>query len=78
MRQPAARLKGLKDSAWVLKDPATDEYIAFANEARSPHLAPLHLATVARDTPEQLSAFKQLASRRLAGVPYELIRIDAL
>lgn len=78
MRQPAARMKGLKGSVWVLKDPATGEYIAFADENRPPHLAPLHLATMAPDAEPQLGAFKQLASRRLQGVPYCLERVDAL
>lgn len=78
MRQPAARLKELKGSIWALKDPATDQYIAFGNELEQPRLAPLHLATVAPDRPECLAEFRQLASRRLRGVPYELERVDQL
>lgn len=77
MRQPAARLKGIKTSTWALQDPATQQLIAFADENREPRLAPLHLATLCQD-PAKLPAFKQLASRRLAGVPYELVRVDRL
>jgi hypothetical protein len=78
MRQPAARLKGLKGSVWALKDPDTEQYIAFGNEHQAPRLAPLHLATLARDTDADLAALKQLASRRLQGQRYCLERIDAV
>lgn len=78
MAQQAARLKGLKDSVWALREPDTQQYIAFADENREPSLAPLHLATLAPDTDEGLDAFTQLASRRLPGVRYDLERIDEL
>lgn len=72
------KLKELKQSVWALREPETQQYIAFSNEHRPPVLAPLHLATLAPDRPECLAEFQQLASRRLAGVPYELERVDAL
>jgi hypothetical protein len=78
MQHPAARVKELKDSVWILRDAQTQQPIAFADEHREPRLAPLHLATMAEDTPEALDAFTQLASRRLAGRCYELERIDAV
>jgi hypothetical protein len=78
MRQPAARLKELKGPVWILRDPDTQQAIAFADEHRPPCLAPLHLATMAADTPAALAEFEQLASRRLQGVRYDLERIDAL
>jgi hypothetical protein len=56
MRQQAARAKGLKDSVWVLREPDSQQYIAFADENREPHLAPLHLATLA---PSDRSWFKR-------------------
>lgn len=76
MRQPAARLKGLKGSVRALQDPDTGRYIAFADESRPPRLTELHLATLApADRPECLNEFVQLASRR--GVYGELVRVDA-
>jgi hypothetical protein len=78
MRQPAARLKGIKGSVWVLQEPDTAQYIAFRCEHQAPRLAPLHLATVVPDRPECLAELQMLASRRLAGVRYELVRVDAL
>ena len=72
----AARLKELKDSVRVLVDPATEQYIALADEARPPKLAPLHLATLAPDTPEGLEYLQQLACRR--GVACDAVRVDAL
>lgn len=78
MRATAARLKQLKGPVWILRDPDTQQPIAFADEHRPPRLAPMHLATMAADTPQALSEFQQLASRRLQGVPYELERVDAL
>jgi hypothetical protein len=68
----------LKDSVYALKDQASGEYIAFADESKAPRLAPLHLATLAPTTPACLDELEQLASRRLQGVPYELERVDAL
>jgi hypothetical protein len=78
MRQQTAKLKTLKGAVWILRDLDTQQPIAFADEHRPPRLAPLHLATMAADTPKALSEFQQLASRRLQGVRYELERIDAL
>lgn len=78
MRQVAVRLKGLKDSVWVLKEPETQQYIALGADHERPRLTELHLATIRPDTPEGLADLQQLASRRLAGVPYCLERIDAL
>lgn len=77
MRHTAARLKGLKTSTWAIQDPATEQLIAFGDENVQPRLAPTHLATLCQD-PAQLPRFIQLASRRLAGVPHELVRIDRL
>lgn len=74
----AGKLKALKQSLWALKEPETQQYIAFGHEHRQPALAPLHLATVAPDRPECLAELQRLASRRLQGVPYELERVDAL
>jgi hypothetical protein len=72
------RLKQLKQPVWVLKDPATEQYIALADESRAPHLAPLHLATLRPGTPAGLADLAQLASRRLSGVPHCAVRVDAL
>jgi hypothetical protein len=78
MRQPAARLKDLKDSVWALKEPQTQQYIALGNEHETPRITQLHLATMRPATPEGLADLQQLASRRLAGQPYCLVRVDAL
>lgn len=76
MRQPAARLKGLKCSVYALQDPETGQYIALTGA--TPKLAPLHLATLAPATPVCLSKLQQLASAKLAGrTPHELVRVDA-
>jgi hypothetical protein len=77
-QQPAARLKGLKDSVFVLKEPQTQQYIALADEGQQPRITDLHLATLRPATPEGLADLQQLASRRLNGVPYCLVRVDAL
>lgn len=76
MRHQAAQLKHLKGSVRVLVDAASQQYIALADEARPPRLAPLHLATLAPDTPEGLEYLQQLASRR--GVACELARVDCV
>lgn len=78
MRQPAARLKGLKDAVWVLKEPDTEQYIALGNEHQAPRLAKLHLATMAPATSEGLAQLQRLASERLQGVRYDLERVDRL
>jgi hypothetical protein len=76
MRQPAARLKGLKGSVYALQDPATGQYIALHGAA--PKLAPLHLATLAPASADCLAKLEQLASQKLAGsTPHELVRVDA-
>lgn len=75
MRHQAAQLKQLKSSLRVLADPATGQYIALGDDTTVPHLAPLHLATLAPDTAEGLDFLLQLASRR--GVACELVRVDA-
>lgn len=72
------KIKELKQSVWALKEPNTQQYIAFGDEHRQPSLAPLHLATIAPDRPQCLAELQQLASRRLQGVPYDLVRVDAL
>jgi hypothetical protein len=78
MRSPTARLKGIKGSVRALQDPVTEQYFALADEAAKPRLTELHLATLApADRPECLDQLITLASRRLAGVPYELVRVDA-
>lgn len=74
----AARLKALKDSVWVLKEPETQQYIALGTDDERPRITELHLATLRPATPEGLAELQQLASRRLAGIPYCLERIDAL
>lgn len=69
----------LKDSVHALKDAASGEYIALADESKPPRLAPLHLATLApHDRPECLDELKRIAGRRLPGHAYDLERIDAL
>jgi hypothetical protein len=65
----------LKDSVYALREPETGQYIALRGE--QPKLAPLHLATTAPATEVCLAQLAQLASRRLPGVPYELVRVDA-
>lgn len=78
MRQPAARLKGLKDSVWVLREPETQQYIALDSEHQQPRITDLHLATMRPATPDGLADLQKLASRRLPGVPYCLVRVDSL
>ena len=68
----------LKQSVWALREPDTQQYIAFSDAHSTPRLAPLHLATVAPDRPECLAELQRLASVRLGGVRYELERVDAL
>jgi hypothetical protein len=79
MRHQAARLKELKGSVRALQDPDTQQYFAIADEDGKPRLTELHLATLApAHRPECLEQLITLASRRLAGVPYELVRIDGI
>lgn len=66
----------LKDSVYALQEPTTGSYIALRGE--HPKLAPLHLATIAPVTEECLDELTQLASVKLAGIPHELVRVDAL
>lgn len=68
----------LKQAVWALQEPDSALFIAFGHEHREPRLAPLHLATIAPDRPECLAELQQIASRRLAGVRYDLVRVDAL
>lgn len=65
----------LKDSVYALQEPSTGAYIALRGE--QPKLAPLHLATLAPVTEQCLDELTQLASRKLAGIPHELVRVDA-
>lgn len=67
----------LKAPVYALKDPETGAYIALRGE--QPKLArALHLATICPATPGCLIKLQTLASRRLAGVPHELERVDRL
>lgn len=66
----------LKDSVYALQEPTTGEYIALRGE--QPKLVPLHLATTAPATAECFGALVQLASEKLAGIPHELVRVEAL
>lgn len=66
----------LKDSVYALKEPVTGAYIAL--RGTTPHLVTeVHLATLAPATPECLGCLAALASRKLAGTPHELVRVDA-
>jgi len=72
MQQQGVRLKA---SVYALEDPVTGQTIAA--RGREPKVAPLHLSTIAPTTPECRAALERLASARLPGIAYELVRIDA-
>lgn len=67
----------LKHPVYALHEPVLGAYIAAHDESTPPHLAPLHLATLAPVNAECREKLVQLASRRLAGQPHELVRVDA-
>lgn len=71
MNQGGARLK---TSVYALEDVVTGQTIAARGER--PKVAPLHLSTICPATPECLAALQRLASARLNGVAYDLVRID--
>lgn len=67
----------LKGSVYVMVEPTTGAYIAMRGE--KPKLTrQLHLATLAPASPECLNELAALASSKLAGIPRELVRVDAL
>jgi hypothetical protein len=67
----------LKHPVYALHEPVLGAYIAARDENKPPRLAPLHLATLAPVNAECREKLVQLASRRLAGVPHEIVRVDA-
>ncbi len=72
MQQQGVRLKA---SVYALEDAATGQTIAARGDR--PKVAPLHLSTIAPATPECRTALERLASARLNGVAYDLVRVDA-
>jgi len=65
----------LKTSVYALEDAHTGQTIAARGDR--PKVAPLHLSTICPTTPECRSQLERLASARLNGVAYDLVRIDA-
>ncbi len=72
MQQKGVRLKA---SVYALEEITTGQTIAA--RGTQPKVAPLHLSTLAPTTPECRGALERLASARLQGVAYDLVRIDA-
>lgn len=68
----------LKDSVYVAVEPVTETYIAMQSGELPKLVTEIHLATTAPATPECFAEFAALMSRRLAGIPHELVRVDAL
>jgi len=67
----------LKHPVYALHEPVLGAYIAARDETTPPRIAPLHLATIAPVNPACREELVQLASRRLAGTPHEIVRVDA-
>jgi hypothetical protein len=65
----------LKSSVYVVQAPSLGLYFALRGER--PRLAPLHLATLAPDTPDGLIELALLAQEKLDGIPHEVVRVDA-
>lgn len=72
MQQQGVRLKA---SVYALEESVTGQTIAARGE--KPKVAPLHLSTIVPTTPECRAALERLASARLNGVAYDLVRVDA-
>lgn len=68
----------LKGSVYVAVEPTTQAYIAMKSGEQPRLVTKLHLATLAPDTPACFAELAALASVRLAGIPHELVRVDAL
>ncbi len=66
----------LKQSVYALQEPTLGSYIALRGPA--PKLTPLHLATICPATEACREELARLASVRLAGIPHELVRVDAV
>lgn len=69
----------LKDSVYVAVEPVTGAPIAM--RGATPKLVArdrLHLATIVPATPERLQKLAAKASIKLAGIPHEIQRVDAL
>lgn len=67
----------LKQSVYAMQEPVLGTYIAMRG-AQPRATTEIHLATVVPATAECLAKLQSLASRKLAGVPHELVRVDAL
>jgi hypothetical protein len=67
----------LKEPVYVMQEPTLGTYIAMRG-AQPRATTELHLATIVPATPDCLAALQALASRKLAGIPHELTRVDAL
>jgi hypothetical protein len=74
MRNTQNSQSTLKVSVYALQSVPYEQYIALRGAA--PKFAPLHLATIAPATEDCRACLEQLASRKLAGVAYELVRVD--
>lgn len=67
------RGKVKKGSVYALQEPSTGQYLAIGDQGAT--LAPLAEATTAE--PHRLAELLQLASRKLANTPHDLVRVDA-
>lgn len=72
--ETAAGKATLKISVYALEDVTTGQTIAARGP--SPKVAPLHLSTIVPATSECRTALERLASARLHGVAYDLVRVD--
>lgn len=68
----------LEGSVYVTVEPTTGAYIAMQSGEQPQLVTEIHRATLAPATPECLACLAALASKRLAGIPHELVRVDAL
>ncbi len=75
MRSTQPRQIRLKASVYALVEPTLGAYLSV--RGAEPRLAPLHLATIAPATEECRECLARLASSKLAGIPHELVRVDA-
>jgi len=67
----------LKAPVYAMQEPTVGAYIALRGER--PRLEQsIHLATIVPATPDGLVELQSLATRKLAGMPHELVRIDRL
>lgn len=60
---------------YALEEPVTGQYIAA--RGATPKLVPLHLATICPVRPECFNALARTASQKLAGIPHEIVRVEA-